>query len=387
MRLFSDVSQLVRDPWLRYACHLAERGRGTTSPNPLVGCVIVVDDVAVGEGYHAYAGGPHAERVALDAAGEAARGATVYVTLEPCAHEGRTPPCVPALLEAGVSRVVIGMLDPNPQVAGGGADALREAGVEVQVAEDSAPFAAQNEAWLLFVREGRPYVRVKTALSLDGHPALDAGHRAYITGVAGAEVTRVLRSRADAVLVGSSTVAVDDPALTVRDAEGVLAERQPIRVVLARHDAPPVTSRVFTDGVARTIVLLSDDAPVDPDALVGRGIQVVTYPAGDGILGALESLADLGVMDLMVEAGPHLFSSLWSAGLVDEAIVVTAGGMAGPDAPPLFLGEAERSTDRLTHSMHALEAGVVEDVAVSVWQRTLAEPASHLGREVRPSKG
>jgi len=376
MRLFSDVSQFIRDPWLRYAFHLAERGRGTTHPNPLVGCVVVADEVVVGEGFHARAGEPHAEAVALADAGERARGATVYVTLEPCDHYGRTPPCTDAIIEAGVGHVVIGMRDPNPGVSGGGAEKLREAGVEVTFAEDATPFAEQNEAWLVWLEKGRPFIRVKVALSLDGHPAFEESHRAAITGAAGAEVTRVLRARSDAVLVGSATVAADDPALTVRDSDGRLADRQPLRVVLARTNVPPFASRVLSDDAAPSIVLLADDAPVDADALVGRGLDVRVFRSEDGLHGALRTLGELPVLDLLVEPGPRLLTSLWVEDLIDELTLVTAGGMAGNDALPLFLGGPERIGDRLVHSTRALEAGVVGDVAVSVWQRVIREVES-----------
>ena len=373
MRLFSDVSQYVRDPWLRYALGLAERGRGTTSPNPLVGCVVVDNEGAVGEGFHERAGGPHAEIVALGDAGERARGATVYVTLEPCAHQGLTPPCVDALLEAGVERVVIGMRDPNPKVPGGGADRLREAGIDTVFADDPWPFAVQNEAWLKCLATQRPFVRAKVAVSLDGHTALETGRRAAMTGHSGEEVTRFLRARADAVLVGAATVEADDPALTVRDADGRLAERQPRRVILCRDHVPELANRVFVDGTAETVVMLPDDLDVDVDPMLGRGTRVERYASSETLEGALRKVAALGVVDLLVEPGARLFSALWCEDLIDELIVVSAGGVAGNGAPPLFWGPAERTHDRLEPRMRALEAGVVGDVAVNVWRPTSAE--------------
>ncbi len=255
VRLFSDVSLRVSDPWLRRAWTLAEAGRGTTSPNPLVGCVLVRNSEVVGEGFHERAGGPHAEAAALAAAGASARGATAYVTLEPCAHHGRTPPCTDALLEAGVARVVVGMRDPNAAVTGGGAEILRSSGIEVTFADDPTPFAIQNEAWLASLKTGRPFLRVKLAVSLDGHPALVAGRRASITGASGATLTRLLRQRADAVLVGGSTTAIDDPQLTARNEDGVLDARQPVRIVFVREELPPQDASVFRDPSAASVLL------------------------------------------------------------------------------------------------------------------------------------
>lgn len=377
MRLFTDVSSRVADPWLRRAFTLAEKGRGTTSPNPVVGCVIVADGEVVGEGFHERAGGPHAEVLALGAAGGRARGATAYVTLEPCNHTGRTPPCTDALMASGVTRVVIGMLDPNPRVAGGGAEVLRSAGMEVVVAEDPTPFAIQNEAWSAVASTGdptgtaRPFVRAKVALSLDGRAALVEGERASITGEAGARVTRSLRERADAVLVGAATAIADDPALTVRNGSGALASRQPLRVVLCGSVAPPAQSKLFTDEAARTLVLAPGAAAAEIRAALPRHVEVVEYERGEGLTSALRALGESGVVDLLVEPGPRLFTALWEERLIDELVTVHAGGMAGRDAPVLFGGTPDRGTDgscTLAHEMTPLETGLVGDVAVVVWR-------------------
>ena len=239
---------------------LAERGLGSTAPNPLVGCVIVADGRIVGEGFHPRAGEPHAEVFALRDAGDSARGATAYVTLEPCNHHGRTPPCSEALIAAGVARVVVGMRDPN-ELSAGGVERLRSAGIQVDLAADPGPFAALNEGWLKRMASGMPFITAKLGLSLDAHGAFAAGERAAITGPSGAEVTRLLRSQADAVVVSASTVIADDPALTVRAADGSLDARQPLRVVLVRETLPPQTAALFTDGLAETIVLVAGDGP------------------------------------------------------------------------------------------------------------------------------
>jgi diaminohydroxyphosphoribosylaminopyrimidine deaminase / 5-amino-6-(5-phosphoribosylamino)uracil reductase len=364
VRLFSDVASRVADPFLARAASLAAQARGATAPNPLVGCVIVRDDLVVGEGFHARAGQPHAEVMALEAAGEQARGADVYVTLEPCTHVGRTAPCVDALIAAGVGRVVIGMPDPNPE-ASGGAKSLRAAGVEVEFAADAAPFEELNAGWLRRVRTGRPLVTVKLGLSLDARPALASGKRASITGPSGAEVTQRLRAASDAVLVSAATVIADNPALTVRGASGELAERQPLRIVLVREHVPQVDARVFTDGAAPTLVLAAGKGACDfaPTAIDVH--QCTGQPLAD----AFAALAERGIGELLIEPGPRLLSALWGDGLIDRLVVVSAGGMAGDEAPSLFSGEADRSgAAALLRRMAPVEAGIVGDVSVTVWQ-------------------
>jgi len=365
VRLFSDVSSRVNDPYLARAAVLAERAVGEAWPNPIVGCVIVRDDRIVGEGFHPRAGQPHAEVFALAAAAELGRGATAYVTLEPCAHHGKTPPCAEALVAAGVARVVIGMRDPNAE-ASGGAARLEEAGIAVEIAADPQPFADLNAGWLKRVATGLPRVTVKSGLSIDGRVAFALGERASITGPSGREVTRQLRQRTDAVLISASTVTADDPALTVRDARGTLAEHQPLRVVLCREHVPRFDARVFTDSAAPTLVLASDRADEAALGRLPRTVQIARWSASDGLYGALRALGDHGVGELLVEPGPRLLTALWESGSIDEMVTVVAGGMAGT-APQLFLGEADRTGDSLQPRMRPLEAGIVGDVSVTVW--------------------
>jgi diaminohydroxyphosphoribosylaminopyrimidine deaminase/5-amino-6-(5-phosphoribosylamino)uracil reductase len=302
---------------------------------------------------------------ALRDAGDAARGADVYVTLEPCSHVGRTPPCSEALIAAGVARVVIGMRDPHPESADG-AERLRNAGIDVVFAIDSAPFEAQNEGWLKRVAVGIPFVTAKLGLSLDGHGAFAAGERATITGASGSRVTHLLRSRADAVLVSAATVIADNPALTVRDATGVPASRQPIRVVLVRDTVPPADAAVFTDGLAETTVLL-----------VGLGLAAghesysgarVVRAAGSSLADALSALGGLGLDEVLIEPGPRLFSAAWEAGVLDQVVTVTAGGCAGQGAPPIFTGTPDRAGSALVGRMRPHEAGIVSDVSVTAWR-------------------
>jgi diaminohydroxyphosphoribosylaminopyrimidine deaminase/5-amino-6-(5-phosphoribosylamino)uracil reductase len=365
LRLFSDVASRVTDPFLARAAELAVLARGATAPNPLVGCVIVRDGSIVAEAFHHRAGEPHAEAIALAAAGEAARGADVYVTLEPCTHVGRTPPCADALIAAGVARVVIGMRDPHV-LAAGGAEMLRSAGVGVEFADDPTPFEELNAGWLHRVRTGRPLTTVKVGVSLDAHPAFALGKRAAMTGPSGVEVTMRMRAAADAVLVGAATVIADDPSLTVRDSGGALAARQPLRIVLVRGHVPQPDARVFTDDAAPTLVLATGTTPgVCEHVPASIDVHECT---GSPLEDALAALGERGVGDLLVEAGPRLLSALLGEGLVDRLVVVTAGGMAGREAPPLYVGEPTRAGDELARRLVPIEAGIVGDVTASVWE-------------------
>ncbi len=366
MRLFSDAFASVDDPHLRRAAHLAELGRGTTLPNPLVGCVIARDGRVLGEGWHERAGEPHAEEVALRAAGDTARGATAYVTLEPCAHHGATPPCAIALARAGIARVVAGMPDPTP-LASGGARLLEEAGVDVSFARDSAPFEELNEAWLKHLRTGLPWVTVKLALSLDGKVAGAPGVRTRMTGDGGRSVTMRLRATADAVLVGARTVAVDDPLLTVRDADGSDMTRQPLRAVLCREALPQCAS-MYTDGRAPTLLLVSRDRATEvalPDE-----VDVMEYDSAAGPRAALIVLAELGVRRVLVEPGAGLFTAFWEDGLIDEIVLVHAGGFAGSSAPGMYLGAESEDVSALPRELRAIEAGISGGEAVTLWRPT-----------------
>jgi diaminohydroxyphosphoribosylaminopyrimidine deaminase / 5-amino-6-(5-phosphoribosylamino)uracil reductase len=365
VRLFADVYSTVQDPFLRRALVLAEKGRGTTAPNPLVGCVMVRDGRIVGEGFHAYAGGPHAEVCALSDARDAARGAVAYVTMEPCSHYGRTPPCTAALIEAGVSEVVAGMADPTRD-AGGGAQQLREAGIVFSFAQNPEPFEVLNRGWLHRVTTGRPFVTVKVGTSIDGKIALAPGSRSSMTGPHGTVVTSELRRRSDAVVVGGSTAACDDPRLTVRDAEGAAATIQPTRVVLAGGAMPLQTCALFTDGSAPTLVLAAAGTDVDVPGL----IDVIRYPGEEGLLGALRVLGDAGFNDVLIEPGAKLFASLWNEDLIDSLVTVTGGGIAGSCAQSLYPRAYDSEVAALSRRMQAVDASIVGDVSVTVWGRS-----------------
>jgi diaminohydroxyphosphoribosylaminopyrimidine deaminase / 5-amino-6-(5-phosphoribosylamino)uracil reductase len=279
------------------ALELAERGRGTTHPNPVVGAVLVRDGETVGEGWHERKGGPHAEVAALEAAGERARGATLYVTMEPCAHHGSTPPCTQAVLAAGVTKVVAGSLDPNPE-ARGGLEVLRDAGVEVELA-DSFAARAQNEAWRTWVAARRPFVILKLALTLDGRVAIP-GTR-WISGEESRLHVHGLRAKVDAVAVGMGTVRADDPQLTARD---VAAERQPRRLAFGQGPLPPGSELELRSGT---------------------------------LAGELAALGAEGVQSLLLEGGPTLAASFLRGGLVDKLLVYVAPRLAG--SGPLFAPE------------------------------------------------
>lgn len=364
MGVLHDDAARVAEPYLARALELAEKGRGTTSPNPVVGCVIVHEGIVVGEGYHERAGGPHAERNALAMAGNAARGATAFVTLEPCNHHGKTPPCVEALIEAGVARVVIGMRDPNPTVAGDGASALQAAGVAVEFAPDPRPFERQNEAWLTWLTFKRPWIRVKTAVTLDAKTSLGAGARTHLSGPQARALTMRLRAQADAVAVGAVTARIDNPRLTVRDAEDRDAARQPLRIVLSRAGAPDVG--LFHDGAGPAIVMAQQGTL----SAAPPGVEVVTYPKHGGLSSAMEVLGARGVTHLLIEAGGKLLTALSNEGLIDELVVYHVGRMAGVGAPGIWElpASAGMSCDTDRMRMGAVEAGVIGDDAVTVWR-------------------
>src|SRR5574337_18868 len=316
------------------ALRLAERGLFTTQPNPRVGCVVVRDGRVAGTGYHQRAGEPHAEVFALREAGERARGATAYVTLEPCAHQGRTPPCTDALIAAGVGRVVIASEDPFPQVDGHGIGKLRAAGIAVQTGLLHEAARELNVGFFSRIERGRPFVRVKLAMSLDGRTALANGESKWITGEAAREDVQRWRARSSAILSGSGTVLADDPRLTVR-----LAGEQflpPVRVLLDRQLRTPAGSHVL-DGSTPSLVLQGAAATCADDRFARVERVVVATPEGAFDLRAvLGLLAGRGCNEVHVEAGPTLCGALFAAGLVDELLLYVAPLLLGDDARPLL---------------------------------------------------
>lgn len=320
--------------WMTLALRQAERGLYTTSPNPHVGCVIVKDGQLIGEDAHLKAGEPHAEVHALRQAGTNARGATAYVTLEPCSHYGRTPPCAHALVEAGVSRVIVAMQDPNPLVAGKGIAYLQQHGIEVSAGLLEAQALALNPGFVLRMTQQRPFVRVKIAASLDGKTALANGASQWITSPASRRDVHHWRARSCAMLTGIGTVLHDDPSLTVRDVD---SSRQPVRVIVDSQLRIPLTAKVLQQGHA---IIAYAQAPEDKIArLQALGVQTLALPNAAGqvdIAGLLGSLTQQQINEVMVEAGAGLNGALLQTGLVDELLLYYAPKLLGATAPGMF---------------------------------------------------
>lgn len=320
---------------MRHALDLAARGLYTTTPNPRVGCVIVRDGEVVAEGWHRRAGEPHAEALAIAEAGERARGATVYVTLEPCSHFGRTPPCADALIAAGVARVIAAVQDPNPQVAGTGLQRLRDAGIDVRCGLLVSEAAELNVGFVSRMTRARPWLRMKVAASLDGRTALPGGSSQWITGDAARADGHAWRARACAILTGIGTVRDDDPRLTVR---GIDTPRQPLRVLVdSRLEVEP-HARMLRGGALVATAARHPDKEVE---LRDRGCEVLHLPDARGKvdLGALlAELARRGVNELHAEAGYRLNGSLMRAMLVDELLVYLAPKLVGDGAGMFNIG-------------------------------------------------
>lgn len=316
------------------ALRLAERGLYSTTPNPRVGCVIVRDGRVVGEGWHARAGEAHAEIHALRVAGAAARGATAYVTLEPCSHHGRTPPCAEALIAAGVTRVVAAMEDPNPQVAGQGMAALRAAGIAAECGLLGDAALELNIGFAARMTRRRPWLRMKLAASLDGKTALQNGASQWITGAAARQDGHRWRARACAILSGIGTVRDDDPQLNVR---GVETMRQPLKVVVDSRLELPLDARLLAGGDVLVAAAQGDAAKIA--ALRERGAEVLLLPDAGGkvdLTALLEELGRRGVNEVHAEAGFKLNGSLLGAGLVDELLLYLAPCLIGDAARGMF---------------------------------------------------
>ena len=345
---------------MAHALRLARRGLYGTDPNPRVGCVLVQDGRVVGEGWHERAGGPHAEIHALAQAGDAARGATAYVTLEPCCHHGRTPPCSEALIEAGVARVVAAMQDPNPRVAGMGLAALAQAGIEVQAGVMTAEAEQLNCGFVKRMRTGLPWVRVKLAMSLDGRTAMASGESRWITGEGARADVQRLRARSSAILTGIGTVLADDPALNVRLADVQGEPRQPLRVVLdSRLQTPPSARLLGLPG--NTYVLTTESDARRIAALTSDTVTVAVLPMrSDKRLNLDAVMSFLGEQDcneVHVEAGPTVSGALLQEGLVDELVVYLAPHLMGDAARGLFtLPGLERMDQRIGLSISDIRA-------------------------------
>jgi diaminohydroxyphosphoribosylaminopyrimidine deaminase/5-amino-6-(5-phosphoribosylamino)uracil reductase len=356
--------------FMALALSLGRRGQGQVWPNPAVGCVIVQGDRIVGRGWTQEGGRPHAETVALEQAGRMAQGATAYVTLEPCAHHGATPPCAEALAAAGVARVVVAAGDPDSRVNGQGIDILCAAGVTVDTGVLEAEAAADHAGFFLRVREGRPFVTLKLAASFDGRIATATGESRWITGPGARRLVHALRARHDAVLVGGGTARADDPSLTVRDL-GVA--RQPVRVVLSRRlDLPLTGTLARTAGeVPLWLIHGSDAEPALVDAWEGLGAKLITVPVRNrhlDVAAAMQGLGRAGLTRVFCEGGGALAASLLGAGLVDELVGFTAGLAIGAEGWPSL---AAMGLDRLAGAprFRLVEIRAVEGDAMHRWLR------------------
>jgi len=315
------------DAWMRRAVQQARRAGHRTSPNPKVGCVIVADGIVVGTGVTQPVGGHHAEVVALARAGERARGADLYVTLEPCCHHGRTPPCTEAIRAAGIRRVFVGVADPNPLIAGGGLRRLAELGLHVEVGVLGDVCAALHAPFFRYITEKRPWVVLKAAVTLDGRMATPEGSSRWITGPEARKDAHRLRAWADAVLVGGTTARLDDPALDVRHVRGP----NPLRVVADTELSLPPTARLLGPGAL--VMHAADADPGRAAALAATGAQLqIIKRSGRGLdsLAILRNLAERQVVSVLVEGGGRLHGSLLHAGLVDEACIYVAPRIIGP---------------------------------------------------------
>ncbi|BAP41842.1 riboflavin biosynthesis protein RibD [Pseudomonas sp. StFLB209] len=376
-----SAQQAVLDAgYMARALELARKGRYSTHPNPRVGCVIVRDAQVVGEGWHVRAGEPHAEVHALRQAGEQARGATAYVTLEPCSHHGRTPPCADALVKAGVGRVVAAMQDPNPQVAGRGLQRLHDAGIEVHSGVLQAEARKLNKGFIKRMESGLPYVRVKLAMSLDGRTAMASGESQWITGPEARAAVQRLRAQSSVVLSGADTVLTDNARLTVRPEQLALdpeqtalaASRAPLRVLVDGRLRVPLDSAFFQAGPALVAACAGADAVAHYQA---QGHELLSLPGAQGHVDLRALLLELGARganDVLVEAGPRLAGAFAQLGLVDEYQIFIAGKFLGSSARPLLDLPLSRMDE-------ALELNIVKMRAVGSDWHVIALPAPRRG--------
>lgn len=326
------------------ALELAERGRGFVEPNPMVGCVIVRDGTVVGEGFHARFGGPHAEVAALEAAGANARGSTLYVTLEPCCHQGKTPPCTKAVISAGIRRVIAAMQDPFAEVSGKGLTELKEAGIDVEVGLHEEQARRLNGPYLKLLSTGKPWVIAKWAMTLDGKIATRSGYSKWISGSAAREVVQSLRSRVDAIVVGRRTAEMDDPLLTARPENGTPARIAKRVIVSSQARMSPGSQLIKT--AKETPVLLACGPESDKNdirRLTARGVEVHRFSATtryERTLDLLERLGSLKMTNILVEGGSQLFGTLLDARQIDEVHVFIAPKLFGGEKAPSPIGGA-----------------------------------------------
>lgn len=352
------------------ALSLARLAQGQVSPNPAVGAVIVKEDVILGQGYTQPPGGDHAEVVALKQAGAAARGATLYVTLEPHSHHGRTPPCTQAIISAGISAVHFAAIDPNPQVAGKGQAELTRAGIKLHVGEHAGEAAELNEAYIKYITTGIPFVTVKFAASLDGKIATRTGDSRWISGEAARKQVQHMRYVSDAVMTGANTVIADDPRLTVRLSDkGGITHKQPVRIIIDGLGRTPPQARIFTEPGRTLIVLGKMVLPEAKLSLSKTGAEILELPSENGVMDLYHILQILGkrqISSILVEAGGILVGSLFDAGLVDKLVAFFAPVViGGEESKPAIAGKGADKLSDCTRLEKVKVEIVGEDIMVS----------------------
>ena len=320
---------------MRRALELAKVRKGLTHPNPTVGCVIVKNGKIIGEGFHLKAGSPHAEVVALEKAGKAAQGATVYITLEPCSHYGKTPPCSLALIQAKVKRVVIATLDSNPKVAGRGVEMLKRAGIKVDIGILENEAVKLNEDFFWWITKKIPFVVLKIAQTLDGFIATLEGKSKWITNELSRKYVHLLRCQSDAILVGVGTVLKDNPELTVRN---LPCEKQPLRIILDKNLRTPLDAKVLDTSLARTIIFTASKDSRKIDLIQKKGVKVIQTPLDEknnlNLKWVLKKLGEIEIVQLLVEGGSHIFSSFYEKSLFNKLFLFVAPKIFGKGISP-----------------------------------------------------
>jgi diaminohydroxyphosphoribosylaminopyrimidine deaminase/5-amino-6-(5-phosphoribosylamino)uracil reductase len=353
------------EQWMKRTLRLAEKGWGRTSPNPMVGAVLVKNGAVVGQGYHTKAGEAHAEIVALQEAKEEARGAVLYLNLEPCTHYGKTPPCAPQIIQSNVKRVVIGMEDPNPLVKGKGVEILRRAGLEVDVGVLEKECQRLNEAFSKFILKKEPFVILKVAATLDGKMATRNGDSKWISGEASRHLVHQWRDRVDGVLVGIGTVLKDDPMLTSRIKKG----RDPYRIVLDSRLKIPEEAKVINTSPSKTIIASTEIAPKDKiEKLEQKGVQIFLLDSKEGkinLKSCLSKLGEIGMMSLMVEGGSRVNGSFLDEGLIDKLFLFLSKKIMGdPHALGIFGGKGTSSVQEVIVLNEMKTRKIGEDILI-----------------------
>jgi diaminohydroxyphosphoribosylaminopyrimidine deaminase/5-amino-6-(5-phosphoribosylamino)uracil reductase len=365
--------------WMRRALHLAEKGRGRTSPNPMVGAILVKRGKVVGEGYHARAGEPHAEIVAIKNAGEKAKGATLYLNLEPCTHYGKTPPCVPAVIEAGIKKVVAGMEDPNPLVRGRGGAGLKQAGLDVKIGVLEKDCQRLNEAFSKYIVTHEPFIILKVAATVDGKLATRNGESQWITGETSRRFVHRLRDQVDGVVVGIGTVLKDDPMLTARIKGG----RDPYRIVFDSRLRIPENAKVVDLSPSKAIVATTEMASQDKiERLRKKGVRVLISDSKSGkvdLKASLLKLGEMGMMNLLVEGGSEINGSFLDQGLIDKIFLFLSPKLIGdPLAPGIFSGAGFASLKEALSIKDLRVRKIGEDILVEGYPEKFGARSSEL---------